>query len=275
MTNASATANRTAARAADSDWLARAARIGLAARGVIYLLIALLAVQVARGGAEQADQQGALRTIAEQPFGRTVLWVLAVGLFALAVWRVAEGIWGRQDETDARKRAVKRAGSLCIAVLYLGLAFLAAQTASGGGGGGGAGKQKGLVGRLLELPGGQSLLVAAGLVVVAIAVALAWKGVRSDFEKELNTGQMGPRTYPVVRRLGQAGFVSRGVIFALVGLLVVKAAMDYEPEKATGLDVTLKSIASAPYGPLLLFIAAAGLVCFGVYAFAEARYRRL
>jgi len=118
-------------------------------------------------------------------------------------------------------------------------------------------------------------MVVIGLVLIGVGVALAWRGVKTDFEKQLKSGEMSPRTYAVVRRLGQAGYLARGVVVALVGGLVIKAALDHDPQKASGVDVALKSLAEAPFGKFLLGLAALGLICFGAYSFAEARYRRL
>jgi hypothetical protein len=127
---------------------------------------------------------------------------------------------------------------------------------------------------LAGAPGGQLMLVVAGLVVIAIAVALTIRGLKTDFEKHLNTGQMSRTTFTAVRRLGQVGYVCRGAVFALIGILVCKAAMDHQPGKAQGFDVALRSLAGAPFGQVLLIAAALGLICFGAYCVAEARYRR-
>jgi hypothetical protein len=119
------------------------------------------------------------------------------------------------------------------------------------------------------------LFVVIGLVIIGVSLALIWRGVKTEFEELLRRGEMSPRTYAVVRRLGQVGYVARGCVFGLVGALVIKAAADHDAAQAGGLDVALKSVAGAPFGKLLLLVAAAGLVCFGAYSCCEARYRRL
>jgi hypothetical protein len=258
-------------RAADSDWLARFARVGLAARGLIYILVGVLAIEVARGASERTDQEGALRRIAEQPFGRSLLWLVAVGLVAYGLWRIGEGIYGRREETDEKTRTLKRGESLASGVLNIILALTAARLAAGGGKNGG----RSLSARLLEAPGGKEIMVGLGLVVIGAGLALAWRGLKTDFERQLKSGEMGPTTYAVVHRLGQLGYLARGLVVSLAGALVVKAALEQEPDQAAGLDVALKSLAEAPYGRILLVVAAAGLICFGAYSFAEVRYRRL
>jgi hypothetical protein len=261
-----------ASRAADSDWLARAARVGLAARGLIYVLIGALAIQVALGESERTDQKGAMTKIAEQPFGQTLLWIVAAGLLAYGLWRLGEGIWGRREETDDKKRTVKRLESAVSGLINIALSLMAARIALGSGGSGGGSD---LTSSLLDAKGGETIMFVIGLVLIGVGVAIAWRGLKTDFEKQLKSGEMSPRTYAVVRRLGQAGYLARGAVLALVGGLVIKAAMDHDPEKASGVDVALKSLAEAPFGKFLLGLAALGLICFGAYSFAEVRYRRL
>jgi hypothetical protein len=148
---------------------------------------------------------------------------------------------------------------------------MAARIATGSGGSGGGD----LTSSLLDAKGGETIMVVIGLVLIGVGVGLAWRGLKTDFEKHLKSGEMSPRTYAVVRRLGQAGYLARGAVVALVGGLVIKAALDHDPAKAGGVDVALKSLAGAPFGKFLLALAALGLICFGAYSFAEARYRRL
>ena len=260
-------------QAADSTWLSRAARVGLAARGLVYVLIGVLAIEVARGGLARTDQQGALRKIAEQPFGRTMLWLVGAGFLAYGLWRLGEGIWGRREESDEKKRTVKRIESVTSGLVYLVLCVTAVRIAAGSEGGGG--NEQSLTARLLEAPGGKTILVLIGLVLIGVAMALAWRGLKTDFEQQLKGGEMSRTTYAVVLRLGQVGYLARGLVVGLVGVLVVKAALEQEPDQAAGLDVALESLVSAPFGQFLLMAAAAGLICFGAYSLAEVRYRRL
>jgi hypothetical protein len=258
-------------RAANSDWLARAARVGLAARGLIYILVGALAIQVALGESERTDQKGALQKIAEQPFGRSLLWIIAVGLLAYGLWRLGEGIWGRREVADEKKRTVKRVESVASGLVNILLVVTAVRIATGSGSGSGGDFSR----SILDADGGETIMFVIGLVLIGVGVALAWRGLKTDFEEQLKTGEMSARTYDVVRRLGQAGYIARGAVVGLIGGLVIKAAMDHDPEKASGFDLALKSLAEAPFGKFLLGLAALGLICFGVYSFAEVRYRRL
>jgi hypothetical protein len=137
------------------------------------------------------------------------------------------------------------------------------------------GGSKSLTAKVLDWPGGEIIVITAGLAVVGIGIGLAVRGWKTDFQQHLDTAAMSRRTFEAVRRLGQTGYVARGAVFCIIGGLVVKAGLDHQPGKATGFDVALKSLAQAPFGKVLLVAAALGLVCFGAYCAAEARYRRL
>ncbi|NHC44473.1 DUF1206 domain-containing protein [Motilibacter aurantiacus] len=259
--------------AADSVWVERLARVGLAGRGLVWALIGVLAVRIALGERSgQADQEGAFATLAQNGAGKALLWLVAAGFVGYAVWQATEAGWGHRDAGSDRSRAFGRLESAAQAVLYAGLAVLAARTALGSGGGQGS---ESVTARLLGTTGGRPLVVAAGLVVIGIAVALTWKGLSTSFEERLDVGRVPPAAREPVRRLGQAGYVSRGVVLALVGALVIGAAATFDPDKARGLDAALTELAGQPYGRYLLLLAAAGLLCFGAYSFVEARYRRL
>jgi hypothetical protein len=263
-----------AGRAGDSDALEHLARIGLVAYGVVHLVVAWLALQLAWGGGsgQSADQSGALATLAEQPLGRPLLWLLAVGLIALAAWQAAEVLRWRSrlsSSGDARKKALeKTVKSVAKAVLYAALAVLAIRTATGGGGGGGQQQAAGVFG----WPAGRWLVGLIGLVVIGVGVYLVHKGVSKRFLQEVDLGQAPPQTTRLVTRLGQAGFPAKGVSLAVVGGLVVYAAATFDPARATGLDGALRTILDAPFGKVLLTLVAIGIAAFGGYCFVRARY---
>jgi hypothetical protein len=266
------TAGGTARKAANSGAINKAARLGFLAKGLVYVLIGALAFQVALGDSEKADQRGALQSVAETPGGGVVLWLMVLGFLGYAVWRFSEAAWGRRDEADERKRTLKRIGSAANGLVYLAFGVLALKVVTSGSTGSGS---RSMTAKVLDWPAGEVIVIVAGLVVIAIAVGLTVRGLKTDFQKHLDTGAMSRRTFDAVRRLGQTGYVARGAVFGLVGVLVIKAALDHEPGKAAGFDVALKSLADAPFGKFLLMAAALGLVCFGAYCVAEARYRRL
>jgi hypothetical protein len=266
-------AERTAKQAADSGPVKTLGRVGLVAYGVVHLLVAYLAVRVALGGGAKADKTGALQTIAGQPGGRFVLWVLTAGLVALTLWQLAEAGWGHQYRRPERRRTLSRLVSLGEAGIAGALAFSAFKVASGKPG---ESKQEktAFVDKVFDWPAGELLVVAIGLGIVAVAIYLVHRGVTRRFVEDLSLAGAEPHARDAAVRLGQVGWTALGVAYGIIGLLLVYAALSYDPEKATGMDTALKTLAGQPYGAVLLLAVAAGLACFGAYCLFDARYRR-
>ncbi|MGR7023216.1 DUF1206 domain-containing protein [Geodermatophilus sp. URMC 62] len=265
-----------AGRAGDSEALEHLARIGLIAYGMVHVLVAWLALQLAWGGGGQsADQSGALATLAATPVGKPLLWVLAVGLVALALWQAAEVLrWrsGWSASGDQRSRALKKSGKALVkAVVYLALAWTAFRFATGGGQSS-SGQQQQTTAGVLGWPGGRWLVAAAGLVLVGVGVHHVVKGLKKSFLKEIDLASAPPAAERTVTRLGQAGYPAKGVALALVGALLVYAALTFDPAKASGLDGALRTILDAPFGQLLLTLVALGIAAFGAFCFVRARY---
>jgi hypothetical protein len=246
-------------------------RIGLVAYGVVYLLVAWLAIQVAIGDGGKADKNGALQTVAANPAGEFLLWVIAIGLGAFVVWRVADAIWGYQYAGEHRTR--KRLASAGEALLFGYIAYSAGRMATSGTAPSDA-DQSSLVAKLLAEPHGKPLVALAGLAVIVIAAFVVRRGVRKGFLEDLDLSTASPAARRTVTRLGQVGYVAVGIVYGIAGILVIIAALRSDPNKATGLDTALKTLAAQPYGDLLLIIVAAGLAAYGVYSLFDARYRR-
>ncbi len=267
-------ANRSAKQVAQSKPVKVGARIGILAYGITHLLIGWLALQVAFGqGGEQADQGGAFTQLAAQPFGRVLLWVLTVGFVATALWRLEQAIWGFSYESDRTTNLRKRAVSGFKVVVFIALAVLAGRTAAGGGGGGG-GAQQGATAGVLGLPGGQFIVGAVGLGIIGAGGAKIYQGWQKKFRDDMEMPS-DRRARMVAERTGQVGFIAKGVAIALIGILVVIAAIRFDPAEASGLDKALKSLVSQPFGPYLLTVVALGLICYGVFCFFDARYHRV
>jgi hypothetical protein len=248
------------------------ARVGLTARGIIYILIGWVAILVALGqSSREADQQGALQLLAGKPYGSVSLWLLGIGFAAYALWRLSEAAYGVTGEGNG---AGPRLKSLGRAVIYAGFAFLTFQVISGTQGSQSR-QQQDFTAKAMQHPGGRWLVGIVGLIVVIIGLVLVSEGVRRKFMKYLRTAQMSPRTRRVVRLLGVIGTVARGVVLALVGILVIDAAVSHTPAKSGGIDKALLTLRNQPFGPVLLLLAALGLVVFGIYGLCEARWRRV
>jgi hypothetical protein len=253
-----------------SRWIERVGRIGLIARGLVYFLIGLIALQMAFGVVHTAaSQQGAFRTIAAQAFGQVLLWVIAVGLAGYALWQLLAAFSGPTSDGDTKWG--KKALYFVKTVIYLTLAWTAATIAAGAGGGA---SSTSYTTDLMKQDVGRLLVGLVGVAILIAGLVLVWQGWTTDFEKKLKRERMSAGVYAAIRRLGQVGYVARGVVFALVGILVSYAAISFEPSKARGVDAALQAVAQAPGGQLLLTLTGVGLMAFGLYSCAEARYRR-
>jgi hypothetical protein len=253
-------------------WEEILARVGLVAKGVSYGLVGVLAVGVALGaGGKTTSRQGALHELAGNGFGKFVLILLVLGFAAYALWRIVQAV--RTHEDGAAKKWGKRAGYLGRAAIYLSLAYSAAKIVAGAGGGTSSnGKTHKATAVVLSWPGGTWLVGIAGVVIVGVGVWNLYRGLSRKFEDKWVSG----RSDTAQRwggRAGVVGHVARFVVFALVGVFAVKAAVDFNPKDAVSLDGALQKLAHQSYGSALLGLTAAGLVAYAVYCFVDARYR--
>jgi hypothetical protein len=257
------------AHAKTLGWLARA---GLVARGLVYLVIGVLALKLALGdGGKATNQTGALKTIADQSFGKTLLVLVAIGLAGYALWRLTRAAVGHgAEQVDSGS---DRVAALASGIAYAILCVTAVEILTDSGTGSGTPKQA--TGGVLDWTGGTVLVGIAGAVLIGVAAYQAYKGLAKKFLEDAKTGEMSPAVRNGYTALGVFGHVARAVIFALIGYGLIKAAIDYNPKKAIGLDGALRNLADASYGPLLLGLVAAGLAGFALYSIADARYRKV
>lgn len=252
------------------------ARSGLAARGATYILIGFLATQIAFGkGGKDADRQGALQTVAKTPGGTVLLWLLAIGLAGMALWRLSEAVYG-QAGPDGHT-ATKRLSSLGRAIFYAVVCSSTVAFIIGSGGPGSSDKKsKDLTAKAMhDIPGGRWLVLLVGLGFIAGGIGIAVQALRTKFEKKLNTHQMSPQVRKAVKAIGTVGLSTRALIYAAAGVFLAYAAITYDPGKAKGVDGTLRQFATTSAGPWLLVLIALGLIVFGIYSFCEARWRRI
>jgi hypothetical protein len=255
--------------ASDSRWFDVLVRVGIVAYGVVHLLIGWLALQLAFGDNSGApSQQGALRTLADQALGAVLLWVTGIGLFVMALWQVTEALWGHTREEGA-KRTVERVGSAGKTVVYAVLGFSAIRVAVGSGS---SSDEDSMTRKLMDLPAGEMIVVVIGLVVIGIGGAYLYRGVTSGFDEKLDGRALSGTSGTVVERLGQAGYAAKAVALAVLGGLFVWAGATYDASKAGGLDTALRTLLDESVGPWLLAVVAAGIICYGLFCFAWARY---
>jgi hypothetical protein len=270
-----AKARSKAQQVSDSPVLAALARIGLVAYGAVYLLIGWLALQLAWGGGtdKSADLSGALRTLAQQPMGKFLLCSVAVGLVALGLWQASEAVCGYRTRAST-VRIRKRFVSGCLAATYGGLGFSATRVALGSATSSSHAERRATTG-VLAWPGGRVILVLAALVIIAVGVFELVKGLRRSFSEEVDRSSMAPEFREVVTRLGQAGYVAKGMALGLMGSLLGYATLTFDRQKAPGLAGTLQAILVQPFGRFLLTAMAAGFLAFGLFGMLQARYRRM
>lgn len=274
---AAGSAMGTARRAGDSDALERLARVGLLAYGVVHLLVAWLALQLAwgAGGGTSTDQSGAMQVLAASPLGQPLLWLVAVGLIALAVWQAAEVLRRRRGWSasgKARTRAVRKSGEAVVkAAIYVALAIAAIRVATGGGQSSSQQQQQSTAG-VFGWPAGRWLVGAAALALIGGGAYLIYQGATKRFLEEIDTTGCSGAALRLVTRLGQVGFPGRGIALAIVGVLLGYAAVTFDPAKATGLDGALKAVLALPFGQILLTLVAVGVAAFGAFCFVRARY---
>jgi Domain of Unknown Function (DUF1206) len=263
-------------RAANSRTLEAAARAGFVARGAIYLLIGIIALQIGLGHGGQADRGGAIGQIATKSYGTLVLWLLVVGFAGLALWRFSEAAFGAVGpdghKTSERLKSLARGilySFFCISTLQLVTGASSSATANGNN------QSQGVTARVMTHSGGRLLIGLVGVVVLVIGVLLAREGWTKAFLKRMNLGGAPAGTRTLVEKLGVVGGVARGAVTAMAGVFLVVAAARFSPSKAEGIDGSLRAFAHTPLGPYLLVLVALGFVAFGLFSWCEARWRRV
>jgi hypothetical protein len=269
-------AKQEAARAAQTPAARGLARWGLVSKGALYVLVGAIAIQVAlldQGRLE--SRSGALAAVADEPLGKLLVGALAVGLLGYALWRFAEAWLGRPLSGGEQEGLGKRLGFAARGVWYLGLCGLAVAVLVGADESGGGKGEDRATARALDFPAGRWIVGAVGLGIIGAGVFNVYRGVTGRFKKKLKLRELGPREERAFTILGGVGHVARGVVFGLIGFFLVRAAYQYDPKEAVGLDGALSELLQQDYGSALLTAVAAGLIAYGLYCFVEARYREV
>jgi hypothetical protein len=252
-------------------WLARA---GLLARGVVYGIVGILALKLAIGsGGKATTQRGALMTLAHEPFGQALLIATAVGLAGYALWRlVRAGIGHGTEQNDS---GFKRVAGVASGLAYAALCVTAVKILTGASSSGGSNSPKKTTAGVLSWTGGTVIVGGVGAILIGVALFQGYKGVSKKFLDDSKTREMSSSVKRGFTAIGVFGHLARMVVFGLIGYGLLKAAVDYDPRTAIGLDGALNKLSHNSYGPFLLGAVAAGLVGFAVYSIADARYTKI
>ena len=272
MTSTTAdSAEQTARAVHDSLTVEVLARLGLFSRGLLWGALGFLALSLVRGMEAQADQTGALRTLASAPLGELLLIVLAVGFAGYATWLLLEAAVGYRRE-QGRERLLHRGKSAFKGVVYLALSISTAQFLSRGEGGGTASSR---TAEVMARPGGRTAVGLVGLVLLGIGLYLVVKGITRKHAECLEQYRV-PR---LMRRpgilVGAVGYVGRGFTLGLVGAFLLRAAVQFEPRQAQGLDAALQTVVQQPYGRILLGLMVIGVLAYALWSFFEAAFREI
>ena len=263
-------------------WVVDVGRVGWLAKGVVYTLTGVLAMTVVADpfevSTDEANQMGAVAEIAQQPFGEALLWVMAIGLFVYAAWRIVTVVMPADTDGHA---LLKRIAYLVSAIVYVFLALTAISFARHPGTSGTAStegedaKIERFTADVMGWTGGRWLVGLIGLVVIGIGVYFFVKAVTGKFEKDLEHKSVGPLSWDVIRAMGRIGWIGRAAMMSLIGVFLVRAAQRFDPNEASGLDDSLRRIADDSLGVALVFVVAIGLIVYGVFCLVTVTTQKL
>lgn len=270
MTNVGEQAEQFGQEVHESTALDRGIRFGMVVYGIVHLILAWLAIQLALGEhGKQASQKGAMQTLAQQPFGPVLLWLITIGMFVLVLWRVLEAVVGHR-EYDGGKRWRKRGVSAFKAVIYGYIGYLALRYAIGSASS--SSSSTSYTKTLMDQPYGRWIVGGVGVAIIAYGLNYARRGWTEKFMENLDARGTSGDTGTAYRMVGKVGYIAKGIAFCIVGGLFVAAAYTHEAKKSGGLDDALHTVLRQPLGPVLLLLIAAGIACYGLFCFARARH---
>lgn len=259
-----------------SPWLARLARLGYAAKGIVYMIVGVLATQAAFGaGGQTTGSEGALQEIVTQPFGQVLLGIVAIGLVGYALWRFVQAGVDPDNKGSDAKGIATRLGYAVSGIIYGSLAVTAVRIMMGSSSGGGDSSSQTWTARLMSQPFGQWLVGIVGAIIIGLGLVQFYKAYKAKFREELKLGEMSSTEETWATRIGRLGFAARGVVFGIIGGFLIQAAYQSDPSEARGLGSALQTLAQQPFGPWLLGIVAIGLIAYGIFMGVMARYRRI
>jgi hypothetical protein len=264
--------------AATEPWFERLARLGFAAKGVVYFVIGLLAAQAALGiGGKTTDTKGALGAIVTQPFGKFLLGLTAIGLIGYVLWRIVQTILDPEHPHEEMnlKHIIRRGGSGISGLVYAGLAVTAVKLILGSGDGESSHATQDWTARFLAQPFGQWFVGLAGAIGLGIGISYLYQAYTAKFRQAFKLHQMSQTEQTWATRLGRFGIAARGVVFGVIGIFLIQAARHANAAEAKGFGGALGALAQQPFGPWILGLVALGLIAYSLYSIVEARYRRI
>lgn len=256
-------------------WFKRLARLGYAAKGLVYVIVGLLASAAAIGtGGRTTDTSGALKAIVTQPFGKFLLSIVTLGIAGYILWRLVQTFFDPENRGQINaKRIVQRLGYACSAVGYTGLGFTAVKLIMGLGGGDDEPIEDWTI-YFLAQPFGRWLVALGGIMVIGVGISFLFQAYEAKFRNELKLHEMTHNERIWAVRFGRFGVAARGFVFGIIGSFLVLAAIQIDGSEARGLGGALTVLAQQPFGSWILGIVALGLTAYGIYSVIQARYRR-
>ncbi|PNY81012.1 DUF1206 domain-containing protein [Deinococcus koreensis] len=252
------------------------ARFGYASKGVVYGTVGFLALSVALGrGGATTDTQGALLRLQDLPLGTPLIWGLVLGLVGYALWQLIRAGLDPERQGTGGKGIVKRSGYLLSGLANIGLALFAARLAGSGAAQRNQDSEAQAAGQVLNLPGGQVWLALAGVVLLAVAANQLYSAYGAKFMKRMAFTDLGARSQGTLKRIGQVGIASRGLLMAIIGVFLLIAAWRHSAATALGISEALTWLRDQPAGNVLLGSVAVGTLCYGVWCVVQALYRRV
>lgn len=259
-------------QAHNSEWVDRAARIGLVAYAIVYVLLGWLAIQLALGHSSgKPSSTGAMRELTQQPLGGVLIWVVALGMFLLVIWQLLEAAYGHRDD-DGTSRTGKRLMSVGKAILYGAVGVSGLKVATGSGGGGGSKSQESTTAKLMDLPGGQLIVGVVALAILAYGAYQIYVGWSEKHAEKLDAEGRSGDSGTAYLAFGKVGYTAKGLVIVIVGLLFGYAAVTHDAKKSGGVDQALFKVLDQPFGPVLLCAMGVGLICYGLFTLARARH---
>ena len=258
-------------------WVVFLARLGYFAKGIVYFVIGLLALKAAYGvGNPKIQPQDALNSLVTQPFGRVLLWIVAIGLVGYVLWMFVRALMDPEHKGNDLKGLVIRGADIVsgigygiIAATAFQILLTSRQSSSG------SGSIKDWTAKAMQVPFGRWAIGIVGLIIIGVGIFHFYRAYKADFMKELQRGRLDKSQKELIRRIGQIGITARGIVYLVIGIFLAQAAWTYNPNKAAGLGEALQAIARQPYGAYLLGFVAVGLIAYGIYAMLLSMYRRI